>query len=275
MQSAHQQLIVHCDLKPSNVLVRTDGAPALLDFGIARALDRSGGAAMEQQGENFFTPHYASPEQRLGVDISTTSDVYSLGLILFELLSGRGPRINANERTVAELESGEYRPSSLAVSAVCPWQRRWRGDLDAIVLRATATQPAARYASAETFADDIERDMQMRPVQARAQTLRYRYTRLLRRRWPAFAAGALFVLLGALFTWRLVSERDRALAAEGAARIQASTAQQVSDFLVSVFEVANPEVNRKRDVTAREVLDRGASRIDGELKDQHRTCTSA
>ena len=268
MQSAHQRLIVHCDLKPSNVLVRTDGAPALLDFGIARALDRSGGAAMEQQGENFFTPHYASPEQRLGVDISTTSDVYSLGLILFELLSGRGPRINANERTVAELESGEYRPSSLAVSAVCPWQRRLRGDLDAIVLRATATQPAARYASAETFADDIERHLQMRPVQARAQTLRYRYTRLLRRRWPAFAAGALFVLLGALFTWRLLSERDRALAAEGAARIQASTAQQVSDFLVSVFEVANPEVNRKRDVTAREVLDRGASRIDGELKDQ-------
>ncbi|MDR3387316.1 MAG: serine/threonine-protein kinase [Rudaea sp.] len=268
VQAAHQQLIVHCDLKPSNVLVRADGVPALLDFGVARALDRSGGAAAEHQGGNFFTPHYASPEQRLGVDISTTSDVYSLGLILFELLSGRSPQINANERTVAGLVSGEYRPSLLALPSVCPWRHRLRGDLDAIVLRATATRPTVRYASAETFADDIERHLQLRPVQARAQSLRYRYARLLRRRWPAFAAGALFVLLGVLFTWRVVSERDRALAAEHEARLQADTASQVSDFLVSVFEVVNPEVGSKRDISAREVLDQGSKRIDRELASQ-------
>ena len=268
VQSAHQRLIVHCDLKPSNILVRADGAPVLLDFGIARALDRSGGAAVEESGGNFFTPHYASPEQRLGVDVSTTSDVYSLGLILFELLTGRDPRISANERTVAGLESGEYRPSLLALPQACPWRERLRGDLDAVVLRATATRPVARYASAEALADDIERHLQLRPVQARQQTLRYRYARLLRRRWPAFAAGALFILLGSLFTWRVVSERDRALTAELEARVQADTARQVSDFLVSVFQVANPEAGSKRDITAREVLDQGSKRIDSELENQ-------
>jgi eukaryotic-like serine/threonine-protein kinase len=268
VQSAHQRLIVHCDLKPSNILVRVDGAPVLLDFGIARALDRSGGAAVEQSAGNFFTPHYASPEQRLGVDVSTTSDVYSLGLILFELLSGRDPRVSANERTVVGLESGEYRPSLLALPQACPWRRRLRGDLDAVVLRATATRPTARYASAEAFADDIERHLQLRPVQARQQTLRYRHARLLRRRWPAFAAGAVFVMLGSLFTWRVISERDRALTAEHEARVQADTARQVSDFLVSVFEVANPEAGSKRDITAREVLDQGSKRIDSELEHQ-------
>jgi eukaryotic-like serine/threonine-protein kinase len=268
VQFAHQQLIVHCDLKPSNVLVRADGTPVLLDFGIARAMDRSGGAATNlQPGENFFTPQYASPEQRLGVDISTTSDVYSLGLILFELLTGRDRQVNVEERTVIGLDSGEFRPS-LLVLETCPWRHRLGGDLDAIVLRATATLPSARYASAEAFANDIERHLQRRPVLARRQTLRYRYGRLLRRRWPAFVAASLFVVLGVLFTWRVVSERDRALVAEHEAHVQANTAQQVSDFLVSVFEVANPEINRKRDITAREVLDRGAGRIDTELKDQ-------
>jgi eukaryotic-like serine/threonine-protein kinase len=265
VQFAHQRLIVHCDLKPSNILVRPNGEPVLLDFGIARALDRASNAAGDQ-GERFLTPRYASPEQLSGAEISTSSDVYSLGLMLFELLTGRLARIDADDHTVTQLGKGECRPSEFASDLVS--RRRLRGDLDAIVLRATATEPSKRYASAEAFAADIGRHLELRPVQARAQTLRYRYARLLQRRWPLFAAGTVFVLLATVFTWRVISERDRAIAAEHDARVQATTAQQVSDFLVSVFEVANPEKNQKRDVTAREILDQGSSRIDTELKDQ-------
>ncbi|HEX6832377.1 MAG TPA: serine/threonine-protein kinase [Rudaea sp.] len=264
VQFAHQRLIVHCDLKPSNILVRRDGAPVLLDFGIARALDRVSDASGD--GERFFTPRYASPEQLRGAEISTASDVYSLGLMLFELLTGRKARLDAADHTVTQLGNGECRPSQFVSDADV--RRRLRGDLDAIVLRATATEPAQRYASAEAFAADIGRHLERQPVLARPQTLRYRYGRLLQRRWPLFAAAALFALLAGVFTWRVVSERDRALAAEHEARVQAVTAQQVSDFLVSVFEVANPEKNQKRDITAVQVLDQGASRIDGELKEQ-------
>jgi serine/threonine protein kinase len=264
---AHQRLVVHCDLKPSNVLVRGDGAPVLLDFGIARALDRS----REGAPEAFFTPGYASPEQMAGAPVTMASDVYSLGLILFELLTGRRARLDAEDRTVTQLGIAEVKPSDLANVAHCPWHARLAGDLDAIVLRATADRPGLRYATADALAEDIERYLDVRPVAARNQTLWYRYSKLLRRRWPLFAAGAAVVLLSALFTWRLVVARDRALAAEHEAVAQAAAAQQVSDFLVSVFQFANPEKNpQRREITAREVLDEGAKRIGTELAGQPR-----
>ncbi|MEO8671850.1 MAG: serine/threonine-protein kinase [Tahibacter sp.] len=259
---AHQRLVVHCDLKPSNVLVRSDGAPVLLDFGIARAL----GLSRETDGgATFYTPGYASPEQISGVPVSVASDVYSLGLILFELLSGRKARLDVDDRTVTQLGRAETRPSELALPHL-GWKRLLRGDLDAIVLRATSERPALRYASADALAEDIERHLDLKPVSALAPTWRYRYGRLVRRRWPLFAAGAISALMACVFTWRILSERDRALAAEAEARLQARTANQVSDFLVSVFEFANPEKNpQKREITAREVLDEGAQRIGNEL----------
>ena len=264
---AHQRLIVHCDLKPSNVLVRADGSPVLLDFGIARVLEQS----REGAPEAFFTPAYASPEQIAGAPVSVASDVYSLGLILFELLTGRRARLDANDATVTQLAAAAVRPSDLADARAVPWGRRLRGDLDAIVLRATAERAGLRYASADALAEDIERYLDLRPVAARTSTVWYRYTKLVRRRWPMFAAGAVVVALSVLFGWRLVAERDRALAAEHEAREQAATAQQVSDFLVSVFQYANPEKNPEhRDITAREVLDTGRQRIAAELAQQPR-----
>jgi len=264
VQFAHQRLIVHCDLKPSNVLVRADGTPVLLDFGIARALDRQRRASAVEAG--YFTPGYASPEQLKGDAVSTATDVYSLGLILFEMIAGRKARIDAADRTIALLGDAAVRPSEIADAV--PWRGRLAGDLDAIVLRATAADPAGRYAAADMLAGDIQRHRDFKPVSAREPTLIYVASRLFRRRWPVFAAGALIAALIAAFTWRLAAERDRALVAEREARVQATTAERVSDFLVSVFNVSNPKVNQQRDISAREVLDQGAARIHTELADQ-------
>jgi eukaryotic-like serine/threonine-protein kinase len=262
---AHQRLIVHCDLKPSNVLVRADGSPVLLDFGIARALDR----ARERDNDAFYyTPGYASPEQIEGAPVSVASDVYSLGLILFELVAGRKARRSAQDTTVAELTRGLRRPSELA-GEQCRWRRQLRGDIDAIILRATAQHAGLRYASADALAEDIERHLDFKPVAARTPTLRYAAGRLLRRRWPLFAGGALIVLMAAGFSWRLVNERDRALLAEHNARLQADTAEQVSEFLISIFEFANPEKNpSRRDITTREMLEESTRKLDGTLEDK-------
>jgi serine/threonine-protein kinase len=263
VQFAHQRLIVHCDLKPSNVLVKADGMPVLLDFGIARALDRPR-MAEERADARYFTPGYASPEQLRGESLTTASDVYALGLILFELVTGRKARLDAADRTITRLGRAEVRPSELANDV--PWRGRVAGDLDAIVLRATAEEPARRYAAAQALADDVQRLLEHRPVLARPQTLRYRTVRLLRRRWPVALAAALALLLLAGFTWRLAVEGERARSAEREAKRQAATAERVSDFLVSVFDVSNPRLNSgHRDISARDVLDEGAARIDREL----------
>ncbi len=268
VQFAHQRLVVHCDLKPSNVLVREDGAPVLLDFGIARALDQQPGSGEAAPANAWITPLYASPEQLRGESVTTASDVFSLGLILFELLAGRRARLDADDHTITLLGKSAVKPSELAQDM--PWVSRLRGDLDAIVQRATATDPKRRYESAESLAADLKSHLDWRPVRARPPTSSYRLARLVRRRWPIFAAGASLFALAAVFTWRVAAERDRARDAEREAVVQARTAERVSDFLVSVFNVSNPKHNQKRSITAREVLDEGAARIEGELSDSPR-----
>ncbi|MBX3690719.1 serine/threonine-protein kinase [Dokdonella sp.] len=268
VEFAHSRFIVHCDLKPSNVLVRADGVPILLDFGVARALDA--GATVEEQraASAWVTPRYASPEQLRRETVSTASDVYSLGLILFELIACRRARLDADDHTITLLGQAIARPSALARDV--PWAGRLRGDLDAIVQRATAHAAEARYVSARALADDIERHRAHRPVLARPQTVSYRASRLLRRRWPVAAVAMLLIALAGMFTWRLAAERDRALVAEREATVQANTAAQVSEFLVSVFNVSNPKLRQRRDLSARDVLDEGAKRIENELGDAPR-----
>ncbi|MFN8064990.1 MAG: protein kinase [Vicinamibacterales bacterium] len=227
---AHARLVVHRDLSPSNILVTPDGSPRLIDFGLAKVLDETlaGGADLTRTGFRAFTPAYASPEQVHGLPIGTATDVYSLGVILFELLSGRKPfEFVSGVMTdiLRILDAGVSRPPSAAAAAVLREAARvppcrpasLLGDLDNIVLTALRVEPERRYASVALFAEDLRRFLDGRPVTAHPNTAAYRARKFLRRHAVASAATSLAVaaVLGGLGVslWQASiarNERDRA-----------------------------------------------------------------
>jgi serine/threonine protein kinase len=196
---AHQQLIIHRDLKPGNIRVTPAGEPKLLDFGIAKLLDEESTRAAEQTMTlaAVMTPDYASPEQVRGERMTTQSDVYSLGVILYELLTGEKPYSlhgsRADEISRAITEATPPRPSARAENATSGARdsRLLRGDLDNIVLMAMRKEPERRYASVTLFSEDIRRHLEGRPVVARKDTWSYRTSKFVRRHKASVVAGAL------------------------------------------------------------------------------------
>lgn len=251
---AHQRLVLHRDIKPGNVLVRTDGTPVLLDFGIGRALDDT---RQTQTATLAFTPAYAAPEQLTGRGLTTATDVHGLGLLLYELLTGIDLGASAAAPTT-------LRPPSQAAQGV-PWRRRLRGDLDRIVARATHAEPERRYPGAAALAEDLERFMRGMPVLATADSAWYRLRKFLRRHRAASSIAALALVLASVFVWRLAVERERALAAEQRAQQEARSARMARNFLVSLFAEAEPGRTLGRPVSPRDLLDRARARIEGEL----------
>ena len=257
VRHAHQNLVVHRDIKPGNILVTAEGEPKLLDFGIAKLLaagDRAQAAA-SQTGRRAMTPAYASPEQVRGDAITTVSDVYSLGVLLYELLTGRRPyRVSGDTPPAVERAITDEEPErpSLAVGRVEPaadgdgpvaartaeslsavregsperLRRRLAGDLDAILLTALRKEPERRYASVEQFSEDIRRHLDGLAVAARRDTLGYRTTRSIRRHKAGVVAAGLVVatLLGGMATtlWQARAARAQRAAAE-AQRVLAET----------------------------------------------------
>jgi serine/threonine-protein kinase len=264
VQHAHRNLVVHRDLKPSNILVSADGEVKLLDFGIAKVLegapDRPSAARTTVR---VMTPEYASPEQVRGDPVTTASDVYQLGLLLYEMLTGRRPHA-AHERTIVDLvraisETAPAAPSTVA--STDRLRRRLSGDLDMIVLMALRKEPDRRYATAHDMVEDVRRHLTGWPVRARPDTVRYRTGKFLRRH--RLAAGAAALVVVSLAAGLSATAWQAARARRAAARAEA-----VTEFLVRVFELTSSDDPRSEQATVRSVLDRGVQRLDADLADQ-------
>lgn len=267
VQYAHRNLVVHRDLKPSNILVDGAGHVRLLDFGIAKLLAEDGewgsAPASTRTALRTFTPEYAAPEQLAGEPVTTATDVYSLGVLLYELLTGERPYRSAADGAgwlkQAVLAHDPERPSTRAANPELA--RRLRGDLDWITLKALQKEPARRYASAEALAADLKRHLEGLPVTARRDTLRYRASKFLRRH--RLAVGAVVLVLISL-TGGLVGTTSQARRAEREVR----KAEAVKDFLKSLLAASDPSQAQGRERTARQLLDDGAHRIETEFADQ-------
>jgi eukaryotic-like serine/threonine-protein kinase len=287
VEYAHRQLVVHRDLKPSNILVDASGTPKLLDFGIARLVDSDavpGAPELTQAGNQALTPDYASPEQIRGEPVSVATDVYSLGVLLYTLLAGRLPFADTssrpNEKLAAILDTEPARPSTAVTTTKNPdtgSQRRTTvsrlskqlaGDLDNIVLMALRKEPARRYASVADFAADLRNYLQHRPVAARPDTLAYRSHRFLRRNALAVATGTVLVGMLIAFTANTLVQNERIARERDIAEQERATSERVSEFLVGLFEVADPSEARGNTVTARQVVDKAADALHSELNEE-------
>lgn len=283
---AHRSLVLHRDLKPSNILVTEGDVPKLLDFGIAKMLERpedwldeqSATATLTGPGMRLLTPEYASPEQVLGRPLTTSSDVYSLGVLLHELLTGDRPygfdrhRPSEIERVVCE--DVPERPS-LSHRRLAGTRAPWDLDLDNIVAMALRKEPERRYASALQLSEDIRNYLSDLPVVARADTLSYRMSKFVRRHRAAVSAAvavALTLITAVVMTSRQAEvaqrERLRAEASLEVAERERLHAQEVAEFMANIFENSDPSRSRRASVTAREVLDQGARQIAWQLRER-------
>lgn len=265
VQHAHRNLVVHRDLKPAHAVIDEDGQPKLLDFGIATILrEETSDRFATLTAENRLTPQYASPEQVRGEAVTTATDVYALGLILYELLAGEPPyrvqsgTTDADRRLICETSP---LPPSRSVRDV-RLSRRLRGDLDTIVLTAIRKEPDRRYASAEALREDLRRYREGRPIASRPDTLAYRTMKFVARN--RVTVGAAVVIAFALVAATVVSTK---YALETARQIRIANA--VAGFLRDdVLGYADPHVETDRDIKLRTVLDRAAGSIDDRFKDE-------
>jgi eukaryotic-like serine/threonine-protein kinase len=263
---AHGNLVVHRDLKPANILVTADGQVRLLDFGIAKLLQegQAKGTQLTELSGRALTPDYASPEQILGAPLTIASDVYSLGVILYELLSGTRPyKLKRDSRGALEDAIVQREPAPPSTAVDRPRSKALSGDLDTIVLKALKKKPEERYLTVHALLDDIERYLNKRPVLARPDSAHYRLRKFIARHKLPVAAAAIViavVVAGAgVSLWQArvaIAERERAV--------------QVKEFIASIMRGVDPyERSSSKPVDAIDLLRTARARADRELAEQH------
>ncbi len=292
VQYAHNNLVVHRDLKPNNILIQKDGTIKLLDFGISKVLsaesEQSDLPTITQAEINLITPEYSSPEQIKNSNISVSTDVYSLGLILYKLLIGRNAH-KFESRTFSEFEKviceqNISKPSTILIKqkeevnelsdlniykSRKTNQKRLKnilsGDLDNICLMALRKEPERRYASVEMLAYDVQRYLDNLPILARKESPIYSTKKfIVRHKAAVITAVVLFFIVNGLilfYTIQLKKERDKAT-------LEAKKSAQVSSFLQDLFLVSDPNESKGKTITARELLDRGSNRLKETLTDE-------
>ena len=290
---AHQNLIIHRDIKATNILVAKDGTPKLLDFGIAKLSDAEGAATdgLTREGAVIMTPANGAPEQISGQNITTATDIYGLGLLLYDLLSGlrayetegltpaeaasiisQETTVSPSRRLAQKKKAAQSQHDAAALheleqiaadrsTSLERLRRRLRGDLDVIVLKALRKEPTRRYRSANAFADDIGLHLKSMPIVARTDSWRYRAGKFVQRHFAAVTASVLVVAMLATFTV-LLSVQNRTVVKER------DTAREVIQFLEDIFMAHDPSRARGVDVTAEEILAEGAERIRSNLGDR-------
>ncbi|TYP95305.1 serine/threonine protein kinase [Fodinibius salinus] len=257
---AHENLVVHRDLKPGNILVDNNGNIKILDFGISKLLKDDESLELTQTGTRLLTPRYAAPEQVRQENITTATDMYALGVILYELLSGAYPfdftELSQYEMEQAIVEKEPPKPSS-KISDAPTLQKRLNSDLDAIALKALRKEPDRRYRVANELLEDLDNYQRGIPVSAREDSFRYRSGKFIRRHKQGLAAavGVVVLIVGLVgfYTWRIAKERDQA-------HLEAQKAEEVSNFLLNLFEANNPSMNEGQELTAEKLLERGLNR---------------
>ncbi len=261
---AHANLVVHRDLKPPNILVGKDGRVRLLDFGIAKLLDAEGGegagVALTREGETALTPEYATPEQLAGRPITTATDVYALGVVLYVLLTGQHPAgrdiTSAAALVMAVMDREPPRASDVAPRRL---RRQLQGDLDNILAKALKKDPRERYHSVDALADDLRRHLKSEPVGARGDSLSYRAAKFVRRNRGGVAAAALVIAAVAVGVAGVAWQARETRVQRDVAEAQLARASAANDFTATLLGVAAPSARR---FNVAELLDQGEALIE-------------